>query len=145
LAIQLNANPRRETPFDQNCVHPQFSPDGQWIAYQSYPMPEVYIQQFPNGLPLQISTNGGGHIRWRADGKELFYIDRDGRLMAALIKLTENGEPVALFKPPMIADIVLSPFAQQYSVSQEGQRFLIAAVPKMKSRVTVIRNWKPKR
>jgi eukaryotic-like serine/threonine-protein kinase len=151
LTMNLKADPPYETGFAQNCVHPQFSPDGKWIAYQTYPAPEVYIQHFPAGRRFQISTNGGGHVRWRADGKELFYMDLAGNLMAVTIKLEENGEgmslgkPEALFKPPTIADIVLSPFAQQYNVSPDGQRFLIATVPKMKARVTVIRDLKPKR
>jgi len=38
-----------------------------------------------------ISTNGGAQVRWRPDGKELFYIALDGRLMAVPIRLTSGG------------------------------------------------------
>jgi hypothetical protein len=84
----------------------QFSPDGKWVAYQSNESgrAEVYVQSFPDpGAKVQISTNGGAQMRWRRDGKELFYIGLDGRLMAAPIRqgpgdrLLEAGDPVPLF------------------------------------------------
>ena len=70
--------------FDEH--EPQFSPDGHWIAYQSNESGryEVYVAPFPGpGGKRQVSTAGGTRSRWRADGKELFYIAADNRLMAA--------------------------------------------------------------
>jgi Tol biopolymer transport system component len=58
----------------------QFSPDGRWIAYQSDEsgVNEVYIRGFAStGGRRQVSAGGGLSPRWRADGKELFYISRD--------------------------------------------------------------------
>lgn len=63
----------------------QFSPDGKWIAYQSNESGrhEIYVQSFPGpGGKTQVSTNGGAQVRWRRDGKKLFYIALDNRLMA---------------------------------------------------------------
>ena len=60
----------------------QFSPDGKWIAYQSNESGrvEIYVQPFPGtGRKERISTSGGTQVRWRRDGKELFYIALDGR------------------------------------------------------------------
>ena len=74
----------------------QFSPDGKWIAYQSNRSGrfEVYLQPFPGpGAPVQVSKNGGAQVRWRQDGRELFYIGLDGRLMAVPIQLS-CGPPV---------------------------------------------------
>ncbi len=73
---------------NSNEPYGQFSPDGKWIAYQSNESgrDEVYVQPFPGpGAKVRISTNGGAQMRWRRDGKELFYIALDGRLMAVPI------------------------------------------------------------
>jgi Tol biopolymer transport system component len=75
----------------------QFSPDGQWIAYQSNESGrfEVYVQAFPGpGGRLQLSSDGGAQARWRADGRELFYVALDGRLMAVPIGFGSSGETV---------------------------------------------------
>ena len=84
----------------------QFSPDGKWIAYQSNKTggSEVYLQRFsPSGVPERISIDGGAQVRWRRDGSELFYIARDGRLIAVPIRFAPDsqtckiGIPVPLF------------------------------------------------
>ena len=62
----------------------KFSPDGRWVAYVSDEngRPEVYVQSFPtSGGKWLISTQGGTEPLWRADGKELFYIAGDRKLM----------------------------------------------------------------
>ena len=63
----------------------QFSPDGKPIASSrtARAHPRCFMQPFPaRGKPVQVSTKGGAQPRWRADGKELFYIALDGTLMA---------------------------------------------------------------
>jgi DNA-binding winged helix-turn-helix (wHTH) protein len=115
----------------------QFSPDGKWIAFTglrssgSGEGSEVYVGRFPGpGRRIQISSHGGAQARWRADGKELFYITIDKNLMAVAID-TSHGEPVAgvphvLFQTRIIAPrIVLF----QYAVSPDGSRFLINSMP----------------
>jgi Tol biopolymer transport system component len=80
-----------------------FSPDGRWIAYQSADQGrfEVYVQTFPaSGGKWQISTNGGQQPWWRSDGKELYYLSADGKLMAVEVKpggSFEASAPRALF------------------------------------------------
>ena len=72
----------------------QFSPDGKWIAYSSDESGrnEVYIQAFPKAGRRfgPISKGGGAQPRWRADGKELFYLSRDGHLMSVQIQLSTS-------------------------------------------------------
>jgi Tol biopolymer transport system component len=66
--------------------HGQFSPDGKWVAYASNESGrwEVYVSSFPTpGGNWKISSSGGSEPRWRQDGKELFYLASDGKLMAA--------------------------------------------------------------
>jgi len=129
----------------------QFSPDGRWIAYQSNESGrvEIYVQPFPKGHREPISTDGGAQVRWRSDGKELFYIALDGRLMAVPItfgpagRTIEAGVPAPLFTT-RVGGAIQSVFQQQYVVSPDGQRFLMSTVTETHTpAITVILNWKP--
>jgi serine/threonine protein kinase len=131
----------------------QFSPDGKWIAYQSNESErvEIWVQSFPGpGAKLQVSTNGGAQVRWRPDGKELFYIALDGQLMSVPIRFTnsqtvEAETPVALFATH-IGGAVQATTPQFYSVSPDGKQFLMNTIVTEagNSPITVILNWKPK-
>ena len=133
----------------------QFSPDGQWVAYQSNESgrAEVYVQPFPGpGAKIKVSTNGGAQMRWRRDGKELFYLALDGHLMAVPIRASrkeglEPGEPVALFAAK-VGEVVplLSGYNQSYDLSSNGQRFLMNTITEAVGAppIEVILNWPPK-
>ncbi len=61
------------------------SPDGRWVAYQTNESGrfEVVVQPFPDaGGNWQASTAGGAAPRWRADGKELYFLAPDATMMA---------------------------------------------------------------
>src|SRR6266568_3217942 len=131
----------------------QFSPDGKWIAYESNESGryEIYIRPFASaGGKLSISTNGCAQVRWRRDGKELFYIALDNRLMAVPIRFASNGQAVEPGAPvPLFATRVggaLQAFPRnQYMVSPDGQRFLMNTVTEeAASPISVILNWKPR-
>jgi serine/threonine protein kinase len=108
----------------------QFSPDGQWVAYSSNESArwQVYVVPFPGpGGKYQISTGGGQQPRWRRDGKELYFLTPDKKLMAVSVKAGatfEFGEPAVLFqtraREPLSSEEVFT-----YDVSPDGQRFLI--------------------
>jgi len=117
-------------------VEAQFSPDGKWVAFtgaalRSYANPDVFVAQFPAATRrIQISNHGGAQPHWRSDGKELFYITRDKKLMAVSIDTAGGkvlaGVPHALFQTRIIAPrIVLF----QYAVAPDGKRFLINSLP----------------
>ena len=107
-----------------------FSPDGRFLAYVSDDSgsPEVFIRTFPSSpAKWQVSDGGGVSPIWRSDGKELFYLVPDGRLVAVPIAVTAGGlEPGAartLFqntglRPPALGT------ANPYAVTSDGQRFL---------------------
>jgi len=120
------------------------------MAYQSNESGryEIYVQPFPGpGGKEPVSTNGGAQVRWRRDGKELFYIALDSRLMAVPIQLAaggqaiEPGAPVPLFAA-RIGEVVPPLERQQYIVSSDGQRFLMNTVTDDAAPITVILNWK---
>ena len=131
----------------------QFSPDGNWIAFESNETGhyEIYVQPFPSGPRTPISSGGGAQVRWSGDGKELFYIALDGRLMAVPIRLGRSGEapevgaPVALFATNLGGAIVQGVTRQQYDVSRDG-RFLMNTLVEdpNASPMTLILNWTPK-
>jgi dipeptidyl aminopeptidase/acylaminoacyl peptidase len=130
---------------------PELSPDGRWLAYisdeaGSY---EIYVQSFTAEGKLgaerkRISTNGGIVPNWSSDGKELFYVDGDGRMMAVAVNTSggefQTGTPTALFQTRMFDD---ADVFHEFAVSHDGQRFLVGTlIGDTKSpRPTVILNW----
>ena len=108
-----------------------FSPDGRWVAYTSTESgrPEVYVQPFPaTGAKWQVSVNGGEQARWRRDGRELFYLAPDRRLMAVEVRVPgafDENPPRPLFQTNIpFGDINVS---HTYDVTPDGERFVIAA------------------
>ena len=130
----------------------QFSPDGKWVAYASNETGkwQIYVTSFPEARgKWQVSTAGGEQPRWRGDGKELFYLSSDYKMMAAPVTSGTNfdsGAPIALFqtspRPPVsLNDIFV------YDVSRDGQRFLIntpVKQPETTAPMTVVLNWSAK-
>jgi Tol biopolymer transport system component len=123
----------------------QLSSDGRWMAYRSNESgrSEIYIQSFPTpSVKSQISTDGGRSPRWRRDGKEIFYIAPDQKLMVvsvmALSKSVEISRPAPLFEIAVSGD----PRRQQYDVTGDGQRFLVNSIAaESETPVTVVLNW----
>jgi len=134
------------TPFNEN--HASISPDGRWVAYASDETgrAEIYVRSFPQpGEKWQVSATGGDQPAWRRDGKELFYIASDKKLLAASVRLNgtfEASAPKALFALP-IRTTPLTGSKNQYVPSPDGQRFLVVSLLEETSRppITVVLNW----
>ena len=116
---------------DFDAFQAQFSPDGRWIAYTSNESGEyqVYVQPFPmREEKRQISTSGGAQPQWRRDGTELFYLARDGTLMAVDVKSGARFEP-GLPKPLFRTQVTgLTNARNHYVSSADGQRFLVNTI-----------------
>jgi hypothetical protein len=128
----------------------QFSPDGQWIAYQSDESGrfEIYVQPFQRAGPrTRISAHGGVQARWRRDGKELYYLSLNGEFVAVPVSFSAEGTiktrtGATLFQARVgaVQDISLP----HYIVSPDGQRFLVdTVVEETSAPITVILNWHP--
>ena len=122
---------------------PHFSPNGQWIAFSSDEtgIPEVYVASFPEfDKRRPVSLGGGGVPLWRADGRELFYMSRDGKLMSVLVDPgpLEFGTPTMLFQTPLESPTLIS---AQYAVTRNGQRFLLAVPAGTMAPITVVLDW----
>jgi len=128
--------------------HPAFSPDGKWIAYTSGQSgsPEVYVRRFPDtGEQWQVSTGNGIFPKWRRDGKEIFYDNLDGVLMAVPIRTSgtfqsDPPRPLFPFDPLVIPEGAESPVE---AVAADGMRFLVVtkAEGSTSSPFEVILNW----
>ena len=131
----------------------EFSPDGRWIAYTSDESgaADIYVQPYPpTGRKWLVSTGGGVEPRWRADGKELYYVSRvPTKLMAVDVKAQgvdfEPGVPRALFSTPGIRanGPGVASINGSYAVSGDGQKFLVSLVPVAldATPLTVVLNW----
>src|SRR5262249_42015348 len=150
-------------PGDRHSVqklYGQFSPDGHWIVYLSDESGrlEVCVRAFPRATErFQISSGGAKLPHWRKDGKDLFYVSADTRLMSVAIQTApafKVGVPRALFRPGPDAMGTGSwpcpnpPCAFfNYWVHPDGQRFLILLDEReaQKPPITLVFNWQPER
>jgi len=124
----------------------RLSPDDRWLAYVSTDTgkEEVFVDTFPKtGKKLRVSTSGGSEPEWRKDGKELYYLAADGKLM--VVEITKSGPdlhasaPRVLFQAPrMIHD-----GRHQYIPIGDGDRFLFNALIENSTPQTieVLQNW----
>jgi hypothetical protein len=133
------------TPADE--TDGTFSPDTKWIAYSSDESGrrEVYVQGFlPDHVPAagvgkwQISSAGGAKPRWRRDGKELYYIASNGKMMAVPVKSTsttfEPGVAIPLFDTHTIGYV-------PYDVAPDGRFLINTVMESATSTITVVLNW----
>jgi WD40 repeat protein len=128
--------------------HAQFSPDGKWVAYSSNESGrwEVYVTSFPDARgKWQVSTNGGEQPRWRGDGKEIYFLSLDAKLMAASVDTKtefESGTPTVLFQTDP-RERVATTEVISYDVSHDGERFLVNTNYNNASAhpMSVILNW----
>jgi len=154
---------RKPFPFLQssfNKVFGQFSPDGRWVAYQSNEsgQNEIYVRRFVvpgdgadstagQAGQWQVSAAGGIYPAWRADGKELYYIDPAGTMMAAPMTETAStvvaGTPVTLFQPNVLGGGSDRTQGRQYDVAPDGWFMINRAVDSANSPITLIQNWNP--
>jgi hypothetical protein len=105
---------------------PRISPDGRWVAYDSNQsgVSEVYVVAFPDGgQSHRLSVDGGREPHWRGDGRELFYLSREGAVMA--VPLSRPGEFTEV-KPTRLFALVPQQASEGplFAVTRDGQRFL---------------------
>lgn len=128
-------------------LHARFSPDGKWVAYSSAESGrhQIYVQPFPDAKGRwQISTDGGSEPRWRGDGREIFFLGADRRMMAVPVSTQptfQHGAAAALFTT-RVADFA-NPYRTSYDVTPDGQRFLIneAADDATQPAISMVVNW----
>jgi eukaryotic-like serine/threonine-protein kinase len=105
----------------------QFSPDGRWVAYVSNDsgQDEVYVVPFPGpGARVQVSTSGGAQPRWRSDGRELFYLSPETKVMAAEVSPAERSFKVGTVRPLFTLTGLGGVPGYLCDVTADGQKFI---------------------
>ncbi|OGU68854.1 MAG: hypothetical protein A3H45_09005, partial [Ignavibacteria bacterium RIFCSPLOWO2_02_FULL_55_14] len=121
------------------------SPDNRWIAYGSNESGsgQVYVRPFPGpGGKYQVSASGGSRPRWRRDGKELFYVGNDNKLMA--VEVSSKGQTFVVGAVRPLFEIRATPgFVDTYDATADGKRFLVNTIVGeiSASPVTLVVNW----
>ena len=119
----------------------QFSPDGHWVAYASNESSrfEVYVKSLSEGhlgAGGQVTFNGATSPQWSRDGKQLYYLDPDYRLMKVDLTLgtdVQPGTPTELFA---------APHSGTWAPAPDGKRFLfVAPLQERDTPITVVLNW----
>ncbi len=126
-----NDSAHRSYPYLQsefNETDGRFSPDGRWIAYTSDEsgQNEVYVgTSAAAGGRWQVSTSGGRGPRWRQDGKEIYYLSPENKIMAASIASDNGSIAVSNIHPLFAVPLIVSRILPSYDVSPDGNRFLV--------------------
>jgi Tol biopolymer transport system component len=135
------------TPFEE--VTGEFSPDGRWVAYETNESgrSEVVVQPFPTPTAKwQVSTSGGMRPQWRTDGRELYFVSLDGKLMSAAVAAEPStfdaGTPATLTATP-IRGLVGAVPKHQYAVSPDGRFLINTELDTADAPITLIQNWQP--
>ncbi|HMA18709.1 MAG TPA: hypothetical protein VKS03_09740, partial [Thermoanaerobaculia bacterium] len=145
LADPAKAFPLVQTEFTERGG--QFSPDGRWVAYQSYQTSrnEIYVTPFPGGgARYQVSGSGGTQARWSPDGRELYFVSAEDDLTVASVDGSGSRFEVKDVRPLFRTNLFRGPRVglSSYAVSPDGKRFLVndageAGLP----RVALVTNW----
>jgi eukaryotic-like serine/threonine-protein kinase len=148
LPLNPTGTPQPFLRTNANEIQGRFSPDLRWIAYTSDEsgVPEVYVRRYPGGENLwRVSTNGGAQPQWRRDGKEIFYLAADGKLMAADVRVSASGFATDPARPLFDTGIkgLFVDRRNHYVVTRDGQRFLlnVTAEDDNLAPITVVMNW----
>ena len=150
-----------KTPFRE--ILGEFSPDGRWVAYQSNESgrDEVYVRPFVPPMDSnsaaatapataagqwQVSAAGGIHPVWRRDGKELYYLNPAGAMMAVPITAGATlslGAPVVLFPTRILGGGVDAGTGRQYDVAPDGRFLINTVLDEAAAPITLLMNWNP--
>ena len=128
LSLTSGARPKafQRTEASENWA--AFSPDGRWVAFSSTAesdIPEVYVARFPTpGQLWRISADGGTQARWRHDGKEIFYLSPERRLMSATLTLGDDSLKVDRIEPLFTLQFPYGAY-HAFDVTRDGERFLV--------------------
>jgi Tol biopolymer transport system component len=142
--LNLNGG-RTSTVFIPSPTNPaRLSPDGRWAAYYSNESgrSEVYVVSFPKpSEKWQLSDAGGSLPQWRGDGREVFYVARDNRMIA--VSLEERGSGLVVAAPQALFETRPVGPRSFFDVLPDGQRFLINSrrSDSLSSSVTLLQNW----
>ena len=134
--------PFLQAPFAE--IGASFSPDGRWVLYFSNDSgkPEAYVQPLSsNGAKWQISTNGGSRPRWSRDGKRIYYVSLDGKLMA--VDVYAMGDEFSAKVPRVLLQTNMKRYVgSPFDVSPDGRILVTVSMNQGELLpLTLVQNW----
>ena len=142
----LDEEPQPLLLTEANEIHAQVSPNGMWFAYSSDETGqyEIYVERFPEGGGKQpLSIGGGMQPRWSADGRELFYLAPDRKLMSVAVSGESTFE--ADRRQPLFQTSVYGPSVvrsrNNYVVVGDGEAFIVNSMVDTQQPFSVVLNW----
>lgn len=124
------------------------SPDGRWLAYDSNESGqyEVLVRPYPNADSGRwvISMAGGRQPVWSRDGRELFYRDFSGALIAVPVTATPRfraGRPMKLLDGGGFAGAGPTGSSQTYDVARDGRFLMLKTAAGSNSSLVIVHNW----
>ena len=137
--------PLLNSPFEE--YSPALSPDGRWLAYVSEEAgrPEVYVRPFPNTGEgkWQVSTEGGVHPQWSHSGRELFFRNDVGDMVAVNVTTAPTfglGGRSVLFEGATYA--ASTPYHASFAVDLDDSRFLMVKdVSGVDDEIVLVLGW----
>ncbi len=146
LGVDSTPRPVARTDFEE--YSPTLSPDGRWLAFGSNASgrDEVYVVAFPGtpgGATMQVSPAGGSEPLWANSGRELFYRDAKGDLVAVAVTAEGDRLRVASRRSLFSAKEYLTDNrSRDFAVAPDDRffYFLRADAPSPTSMVIVL-NW----
>jgi tricorn protease-like protein len=149
LSLSGDRTPRPflESTFDR--IQARISPDSKYVAYSTNESGtfQIVVQTFPdpNGGKWQISGEGGVEPKWRRDGKELYYLALDGKMMAVPITAAASfnaGKPATLFQTSLAMTRNNPARDRRYDVAPDGRFLMVVPMPGgAPLPTTVLVNW----
>jgi Tol biopolymer transport system component len=125
----------------------RLSPDGRWIAYASNETNrfEVFVQPFPTiGAKWQISQAGGHQPQWSRDGRELYYVTPDRRIIA--VSVNASGGTFVPGRQTVVAETRITGWERnaqgsQYAFFPDGQRVIVIDAADVVRPISLVLNW----
>ena len=142
MDLKTRTSQRLPLPGEQRGA--RFSPDGNWIAYQSKvgSSSDVQLRDWPAlAVRYVVTTDGGEEPSWSADGRTLFY-RRRGDMMA--VTLTESAGAIATSAPRVVftGTFRYDPSGDQgYDIAPDGRFVLLKSQGGDRVVIDVVLNW----
>jgi Tol biopolymer transport system component/predicted Ser/Thr protein kinase len=146
LTGERKPQPFLPSPYDR--IQARISPDSHYVAYTTNESGtfQIVVQTFPDPTlgKWPISAEGGVEPKWRRDGRELYYLGLDGKLMSVSISgpAFSAGKPTVLFQTPLTVNKGNPTRDRRYDVTPEGKfLFVVPAGASTAPPITALVNW----
>jgi hypothetical protein len=98
----------------------RWSPNRRWLAYVSddFGQPDVFVQPWPAGQRVRVTSAGGSKPRWGADGRSLYFARG-----AEILRVAVQVGPALSISPP--TRVALVPGLRDFDAAHRSDRLLV--------------------